>query len=124
MLVPILKEGDYLIASIPSPLNDTELLQLRDALVERVDRAEAQGVLVDVSRVDVMDSFAVRTLSSLATMTTLRGAETVVVGIQPEVASAMAQLGLSLQGIETALDIPDGAAWLDERARRSIHAGD
>lgn len=123
MLVPILKEGDYLIASIQTSLTDTELLHLRDDLVDQLDRMDAQGILVDVSRVDVIDSFAVRTLSSLASMTSLRGAETVVVGIRPDVAFAMVQLGLTLDGITTAADVPDGMASLDERSRRSVHAG-
>ena len=123
MLVPILKEGDYLIASIQSSLTDTELLHLRDALVDQLDRSDAQGILVDVSRVDVIDSFAVRTLSSLATMTSLRGAETVIVGIRPDMAFAMVQLGITLDGITTAADVEDGLAGLDERSRRSVHAG-
>lgn len=123
MLVPILKEGDVLIASIQSSLTDTELLHLRDALVAQVDRSEAQGVLVDVSRVDVIDSFAVRTLSSLATMTSLCGAETVIVGIRPDLAFAMAQLGLTLNGIMTAAGVEEAMAGLNERSRRSLHAG-
>ena len=123
MLVPILKESDFLIASIPSPLTDTDLLHLRDALLDQLDRTDAQGILVDVSRLDVMDSFAVRTLSSLATMTSLRGAETVVAGIRPDVAFAMVQFGLTLDGITTAADVADGLAGLDERSRRSVHAG-
>ena len=124
MLVPILKEGDVLIASIPSPLTDTELLHLRDDLAAQVGRTDAQGVVVDVSVVDVIDSFAVRTLSSLAHMTSLRGAETVIVGIQPEVASAMVQHGLTLDGVATAIDVTDGLACIEERAGRSVHAGD
>ena len=123
MLVPILKEGDYLIASIQSSLTDTDLLHLRDVLLDQLDRTETQGIVVDVSRIDVIDSFAVRTLSSLATMTSLRGAETVLAGIRPDVAFAMVQLGLTLDGITTAADVRDGMAGLDERSRRSVHAG-
>jgi rsbT antagonist protein RsbS len=124
MLVPILKEGDVLIASIASPLTDTDLLHLRDNLAALVDRTNAQGVLVDVSVVDVIDSFAVRTLSSLAHMTSLRDVETVIVGLQPEVASAMGQFGLTWNGVSTATDVADGLACLEERAGRSVHAGD
>ena len=113
MAVPILKQGDYLIASIQSALSDADLLQLRDDLVERVGHAALPGVIVDVTALDVMDSFATRTLRAIAHMTNLRGAETVIVGIQPEVAFAMVQLGLNLEGVHTALDLEEGLAFLD-----------
>lgn len=119
MLVPILKQGDYLIASIQASLTDTDLLQLRDDLVTQVGQFRSRGVIVDVTVLDVMDSFAVRTLSTLAQMIMLRGAQTVIVGIQPEVAFAMVQLGLTLSGVSTALDLEEGLAYLDRRARRS-----
>jgi|SRR6266850_2859021 rsbT antagonist protein RsbS len=115
MLVPILKQRDYLIASIQSSLSDTDLLDLRDQVVEQVGRYRSRGVIVDVTVLDVIDSFGVRTLSSLAQMITLRGAETVIVGIQPEVAFAMVQLGLNLGGVATALDLEEGLAYLDKR---------
>ncbi|MGH7207297.1 MAG: STAS domain-containing protein, partial [Nitrospiraceae bacterium] len=98
MQVPILKQGQYLIASIQAALSDQDLVQLRDALAEKVGKLRARGVIVDVTVLDVMDSFASRTLRDLAHMTRLRGAETVIVGIQPEVAFAMVQLGLTLEG--------------------------
>ncbi|HEV8357956.1 MAG TPA: STAS domain-containing protein [Gemmatimonadales bacterium] len=123
MLVPILKQGDYLIATIQSSLTDTDLLRLRDDLVDRVGRFRSRGVIIDVTVLDVMDSFAVRTLSTLAQMIMLRGAETVIVGIQPEVAFAMVQLGLTLSGIATALDLEEGLAYLNERARRPERRG-
>jgi rsbT antagonist protein RsbS len=123
MAVPILKQGDYLIASIQSSLTDTDLLRLRDDVVERVGRFRSRGVIIDVTVLDVMDSFAVRTLSTLAQMITLRGAETVIVGIQPEVAFAMVQLGLRLGGVATALDLEEGLAYLNERAKRSKRGG-
>jgi rsbT antagonist protein RsbS len=113
--VPILKQGHYLIASIQSALTDADLFHLREALVERVGRYRARGVIVDVTAVDVMDSFAVRTLRDLAHTTWLRGAETVIVGMQPEVAFAMVQLGLTLKGIATALDLEEGLEFLDRR---------
>ncbi|MFI5401362.1 MAG: STAS domain-containing protein [Planctomycetota bacterium] len=117
MQVPILKQGSYLIASIQSSLTDSDLCALRDALVEKVGRFRARGLIVDVTALDVMDSFAVRTLRDLAHMTRLRGAETVIVGIQPEVAFAMVQLGLVLKGIATALDLEEGLSFLDLRTR-------
>jgi len=118
MEVPILKQKSYLIASVQSALTDADLMALRDGLVDRVGRFRSLGVIVDVTALDVMDSFAVRTLSSLAHMIKLRGAETVIVGIQPEVAFAMVQLGLSLAGVATALDLEEGLAFLDQRAKR------
>jgi rsbT antagonist protein RsbS len=93
-------------------------MELRDGLVDRVGRFRSRGVIVDVTALDVMDSFAVRTLSSLAHMIKLRGAETVIVGIQPEVAFAMVQLGLSLAGVATALDLEEGLAFLDRRTKK------
>jgi rsbT antagonist protein RsbS len=117
MRVPILKQGGYLIASIQSALSDEELLQLRDDLVEQVGRYRSRGAIVDVTVLDVMDSFAVRTLRTIAHMIRLRGAQTVIVGIQPEVAFAMVQLGLTLEDVATALDLEEGLAYLDTEAR-------
>jgi rsbT antagonist protein RsbS len=123
MQVPILKQGDYLIASIQASISDSDLIQLRDNLVEQVGRFRARGVIVDVTVLDVMDSFAVRTLSNLSHMIMLRGAKTVIVGIQPEVAFAMVQLGLTLSGVNTALDLEEGLAYLNTRAKRSERSG-
>ena len=115
MEVPILKQGPYLIASIQSALNDADLRFLRDNLVERVGKLRARGVIVDVTALDVMDSYASRTLRDIAHMTRLRGAETVIVGIQPEVAFAMVQLGMSFEDVQTALDLEEGLALLQAR---------
>jgi rsbT antagonist protein RsbS len=108
MPVPILKQGDVLIASIQSDLSDHDLVRLRDDVAEKVGRFKSLGVLIDVSVLDVMDSFATRTLRTIGDTTRLRGAETVIVGIQPEVATAMVQLGLTLSGVPTALDLEEG----------------
>ena len=113
MEVPILKQGEYLIASIQSALTDADLLQLRDVLVEHVGRYRSRGVIVDVTALDVMDSFATRTLRDIAHMIRLRGAETVIVGIQPEVAFSMVQLGLTLEEVVTRLDFEEGIAYLN-----------
>ena len=123
MEVPILKQGQYLIASIQAALSDVDLLHLRDALAEKVGKFRARGVIVDVTVLDVMDSFASRTLRDLAHMTRLRGAETVIVGIQPEVAFAMVQLGLTLEGVDTALDLEEGLAFLDKKTKRHASRG-
>lgn len=108
MAVPILKQGDVLIASIQSALTDRDLLQLKDELADKVGRFRARGVIIDVTALDVMDSFATRTLRGLAATTRLRGAETVVVGVQPDVAITLVELGLTLEGVETALDLEEG----------------
>ena len=123
MEVPILKQGLYLIASIQAALSDIDLVHLRDALAEKVGKFRARGVIVDDTVLDVMDSFASRTLRDLAHMTRLRGAETVIVGIQPEVAFAMVQLGLTLEGVDTALDLEEGLAFLDKKTKRHMPRG-
>ena len=123
MEVPILKQGQYLIASVQSALTDADLMHLREAIAERVGKFRSRAVIVDVTALDVMDSFAVRTLRDIAHMTKLRGAETVIVGIQPEVAFAMVQLGLALKGIATALDLEEGLAYLDARSKEPVPGG-
>lgn len=120
MQVPILKQGPYLIASIQSALSDEDLVQLRDALVAQVGKLRSRGVIVNVTVLDVMDSFATRTLCDIAHMIRLRGAETVIVGIQPEVAFALVRLGLKLEGVSTALDLEEGILYLD---RKMIDSG-
>ena len=117
MRTPILKQGKYLIASIQSALTDDDLVNLRDDLAGQVSKYRAQGVIVDVTVLDVMDSFATRTLRDLAQMVRLRGAETVIVGIQPEVAFAMVQLGLELGNVATALDLEEGLTLLHQRTQ-------
>ncbi len=113
MRVPILKQGYYLIASIQSALSDQDLLQLRDDLAEQVGKFRSRGVIIDVTVLDVMDSFASRQLRTIAHMMKLRGAQTAIVGIQPEVAFSMVQLGLALGEVETALDLEEGLALLN-----------
>jgi rsbT antagonist protein RsbS len=111
--VPILKQGGYLIASVQSALSDSEMLALRDDLLNRAGSMRSRGIIVDVTALDVMDSFAARSLRGIAHMANLRGAATVMVGIQPEVAFSMVQLGLNLEGVHTALDLEEGLAFLD-----------
>ena len=115
MEVPILKQGAVLIATFQAALSDADLNQLRSALIQRVVRFRSRGVIVDVTAMDVMDSFASRTLREIAHMIRLRGAETVIVGIQPEVAFAMVQLGLTLEDVATALDLEEGLAYLNQK---------
>ena len=117
MQVPILKQGDLLIATMQAELTDADLLQFRDELTEKVGKFRIRGVIVDVTALDIVDSFGARTLRGIAHAVKLRGAQTVVVGIQPEVAFAMIQLGLTLEGVETALDLDEGLDLLKEGGR-------
>lgn len=120
MRVPVLKQGPYLIASVQSALTDADLIRLQDDLAEMVGRHRIRGVVIDVTVLDVIDSFAARTLRGIAHTVRLRGAETVIAGIQPEVALSIVQLGLSLHGVSTALDLEEGLAFL---ARQVQEAG-
>ena len=122
MPVPILRQGPYLIATVQSALTDGDLRHLRDTLVAQVGRVRARGVIVDVTALDVIDSFATRTLRDAAHMIRLRGAETVIVGIQPEVAIPMVKLGLTLERVATSLDLEEGLAYLDQHGQASAHA--
>jgi rsbT antagonist protein RsbS len=110
--VPILKQGSFLIASVQAAITDQEVLQLQDDLAAQVGRYRARGIIVDVTGLDVVDSFVSRSLRNMAFMSKMLGAEAVIVGIQPEVAYAMVQLGLALEGVHTALDLEEGLAFL------------
>ena len=113
MSVAILRQGDYLIASINADLDDQEVLALRDDLSERVGRFRARGLVIDVAALDVIDSFVARALRSLALTARLRGAHTVVVGIRPDVAVAMVQFRLNMEPLRAALDLDEALALLD-----------
>lgn len=115
MPVPILKQGAILIASVQAALTDSDAERLRYDLMDRVSQFRAQGIIVDVTAIDVMDSFAARSLRTIAHMTRLRGADTVIVGLQPEVAFAMVQLGLTFDDMNTALDLEEGLALLNSQ---------
>jgi rsbT antagonist protein RsbS len=116
MAIPIMKLGRYLIASLQSAVTDQELAQLLDELARKVGDVEATGVVVDITAVDVVDSFTLRTLVDIAGITRLRGAETVIVGMPPDVAFSMIRLGLHLDGVATALDLEEGLALLERRS--------
>lgn len=117
MQVPILKQGSTLIATVQASLTDTDLLELGRELVGRIAPLRIRGVIVDVSLLDVMDSYSVRMIRNIADTVRLRGAEMVVVGIQPDVAFSMVQLGLTLKQTSTALDLEDGLILLNSRLR-------
>jgi rsbT antagonist protein RsbS len=123
MGVPILKQGNILIATLQASLADAELVAFRDELAQSVGKFRSRGVIVDVTALDVMDSFAARTLRGIAHAVKLRGAQTLVVGIQPGVAFAMVQLGLTLEGVGTALDLEDGLEILANVMERGTRRG-
>jgi rsbT antagonist protein RsbS len=122
MPVPILKQGPILIATVQNALSDSDTELFRERLMQRVTEYRAQGIVVDVTAIDVLDSFAARSLQTVARMTSLRGAHTVIVGLQPEVAFAMVQLGILFEDMDTALDLEEGLALLNRRlaSRKSI----
>ncbi len=108
----ILVQGPNLIVSIHAALDDDQLVKLQRDLLERVGSHRMKGLLIDVAALDVLDSFAARTLGDLAYMARLRGARTVVVGIAPEVAMALVRLAVSMPLVNTALDLEEGLQWL------------
>ena len=113
MLVSVLRQGDFLIASIHTALDDEEMVRFQQDVVARIGRQRSRGIIIDVAALDVLDSFGSRCLRNLADMARLRGAETVIVGIQPDVAFAMVQLGTDLE-MHTALDLEEGLELLEE----------
>jgi rsbT antagonist protein RsbS len=117
--VSILTQGSCLIASIHTALDDGQLLRFQHDLIERIGTQRARGVIIDVAALDVLDSFGSRTLRDIARMSRLRGAETVIVGIAPELAMSMVRLGLDLD-LPTALDLEEGLAYLGSVPGASI----
>jgi rsbT antagonist protein RsbS len=113
MSVAILRQGDVLIASIRGDLSDGQLLALRDDLAERVGVERIRGVVVDVGALDVIDSFVARSLRSIVESVRLRGTETVITGIRPDVAIAMVQFRLNLDSLRAVLDLDEAIALLD-----------
>ena len=107
MSVALLRQGSALIAAIQSDLTDAQILALRDDLSERVGQHRLRSIIVDVSALDVIDSFVARSLRAMAITARLRGAETLVVGIQPDVAIAMAHFDLNLAPLRTATDLDE-----------------
>jgi rsbT antagonist protein RsbS len=122
MNVSILRQGDFLIASIHTALDDAELVQFQSDLVAQIGTTRSRGVIIDVGALDVLDSFGSRCLRNLAHMARLRGAATVIVGIAPEVAFSIVELGLDLD-ILTALDLEQGLALLEASTAGSQAVG-
>ncbi|HEY4097396.1 MAG TPA: STAS domain-containing protein [Baekduia sp.] len=115
MSVAILRQGGVLIASIQSDLSDTEVIDLRRRLAELVGTDGARGIVIDVGALDVIDSFVTRALRAIVLTARLRGAETIIVGIAPDVAIAMVQFRLNLEPLRVALDLDEALAMLHDR---------
>ena len=113
-LVSILRQGPYLVASVHTALDDTQMVRFQHDLVDRIGKDRARGVIIDVAALDVLDSFGSLTLRRIAEMARLRGATTVIVGIQPDVAFAMVRLGMGPGEVPTALDLEEGLAYLNQ----------
>jgi rsbT antagonist protein RsbS len=111
--IPILKMGACLLVSIQVDMHDRLALQLQDDLTERIAATGAHGVLIDISSLEMVDSFIGRMLGNIAAMSRVLDATTVVVGMQPAVAITLVELGMSLPGVRTALNIEQGMALLD-----------
>ncbi len=123
MSVAILQQGDYLIASIQSDLSDSEVIQLRHELAELVGRHRSRGIVIDVAALDVIDSFVARALRSIVLTAKLRGAQTVIVGIHPDVAIAMVQFRLNLEPLRAVLDLDEATALLDDLIQGGADGG-
>ena len=123
MSVAILRQGAYLIASIQSDLSDREVIELREELTELVGDYSTRGIVIDVAALDVIDSFVARSLRSIVLSAKLRGAETIIVGIQPDVAIAMVQFRLNLEPLRVALDLDSARALLDRLTQGDAEDG-
>ena len=115
--IPILKIGDCLLVTIQVDLQDQTALRLQDDLSSAIERHEALGVLIDISALEIVDSFIGRMLSHISAIARVLDAETVVVGMQPAVAITLVELGLSLDGVKTALNVERGIALLEAATR-------
>ncbi|MBA3308765.1 MAG: STAS domain-containing protein [Nocardioidaceae bacterium] len=119
-----MRQGSYLIASIHTALDDSQMIRFQKDLIEQIGQRRSRGVIIDVAALDVLDSFGSKTLRNIAEMARLRGATTVIVGIQPDVAFAMVALGMGTGSVHTALDLEEGLAYLDSTVPRVAATGD
>jgi rsbT antagonist protein RsbS len=118
--IPILKMGEYLLVTIQVDMHDRLAMTLQDDLTTRIVEARAKGVLIDISALEIVDSFIGRMLADIAAMSRVLDAETVVVGMRPAVAITLVELGLSLTGVRTALNVERGMDLLRERIRERL----
>jgi len=118
--IPILKMGAYLLVTIQVDMHDQLALTLQDDLTDRIVKTRAKGVLIDISSLELVDSFMGRMLGNIAAMSHILDAETVVVGMRPAVAITLVELGLSLKGVKTALNVEKGMSLLEDRVRGRV----
>ena len=112
--IPILKMGEFLLVTIQIDMHDRMAMQLQDDLTSAIERTNAKGVLIDISALEMVDSFIGRMIANISSIAGILDAKTVVVGMQPSVATTLVELGLSLPGVETALGVDRGMARLRE----------
>ena len=115
--IPILKLRDLLLVTIQVDMHDRLAMQLQDELTLRISETGARGVLIDISSLDIVDSFIGRMIANIASMARVLDAETVVVGMQPAVAITLVELGLTLPGVRTALNVDKGMALIESATR-------
>ncbi|MGE8148062.1 STAS domain-containing protein [Pseudomonas frederiksbergensis] len=115
--IPILKMGDFLLVTIQVDMHDQLALTLQDDLSERISNTSARGVLIDISALDMVDSFIGRMIGTISGLSKIMDAETVLVGMQPAVAITLVELGLTLPGVSTALNVERGMKLLQDRVR-------
>jgi rsbT antagonist protein RsbS len=123
MSVAILRQGDVVVASIQSDLSDTEVIDLRQKLAELVGKYRLRGIVIDVGALEVIDSFVTRALRAIVLTARLRGADTVIVGIAPDVAIAMVQFRLNLEPLRVALDLDEALDMLRGPDRKGAEDG-
>lgn len=116
--IPILRMGEFLLVTIQVDMHDQLALTLQDDLSERISSTSARGVLIDISALDIVDSFIGRMIGTISGLSKIMDAETVLVGMQPAVAITLVELGLTLPGVSTALDVERGMKLLRERVQR------
>ena len=112
--IPILRMGDFLLVTIQVDMHDRLALTLQDDLTNRISQTGAKGVLIDISSLEIVDSFIGRMLGNIASMSRVLDAQTVVVGMQPAVAITLVELGMSLDGVQTALNVDAGMELLQK----------
>ncbi len=122
--IPILQMGRFLLVSIQVEMHDQMALQLQDDLTARIGKTGARGVLIDISALELVDSFIGRMIADISVMSQLMNAQTVLVGMQPAVAITLVELGLTLAGVKTALNIEQGMRWLSDASEEGSDAGD
>lgn len=113
--VSILRQGHYLIASVHTALDDSELQKFKQVLLTGVTQHHSRGVIIDVAALDVLDSFATQALADISEMVRLQGAATVIIGIRPDTAYAVTLFGMNTASLATALDLTDGMSYLNHR---------